>query len=71
MFDPMELDSGMQTLLLMQIEQRLADLERVQCGQPTLLEERVIQELVAQQPAEEPPRVPASSLSSLRGAGRR
>jgi hypothetical protein len=49
MFDPMELDSGMQTLLQMQIEQHLADLQRAQRGLPTLEEQRVIQQLLARE----------------------
>jgi hypothetical protein len=49
MFDPMGLDSAMQTLLLMQIEQRLADIGRVQRGLPTLAQEQTIQELLARE----------------------
>ena len=63
MFDPMSLDSDMQTLLLMQIEQHLADLARVQRGLPTLAQEQAIQELLAQERAEAA--APRGRLSGL------
>ncbi len=65
-----QLESGMQTILLMQIERRLCDLQRLQQGLPTMAQERAVQAILARE-AEEAKRGRGRGRSEYPGRGRR